>query len=116
MSGHGHAFVGHGDGLEVGDKVRGTPTLGGKSHHLFCQIKAINVSMGDGSESRGVVTLATADVENGGGPNFVDGIHPHLFVDQLHEGISQGGVISLVEEVAPRARLRLGIAHGVACF
>ena len=70
--------------------------------------------MGNGSEGRSVITLATADVENGEGLALVGSVRLYLFADQLHEGISQRGVVSLVEEVAPRARLSLRVAHGVA--
>ena len=113
---HIEGAIGHGDVLHVGHEVGRIAALGGQTHHLFAQVEPISIHARHRTHGTRVVALATANIEQGHGAARRRRTLRRLLEHQLDHRIAQRRVVAAVQKVATTARLRLGIAHGVAAL
>ena len=113
---HIEGAIGHGDVLHVGHEVGRIAALGGQAHHLLAQVKTVSIYARRRAHGTGVIALATANIEQRHGAVRRRGAPRHLLAHQLDHRIAQRRVVSTVQKVTTAARLRLGIAHGVAAL
>ena len=110
---HIEGAIGHGDILHVGHKIGRIAALGGQAHHLFAQVETVSIHARHRTHGTGVVALAAANIEQRHGAIRRRCTSRHLLADHR---IAQRRVVTAVKKVATTARLRLGIAHGVAAL
>ena len=113
---HIEGAIGHGDILHVGHEIGRIAALGGKAHHLFAQVETVSTHTRNRAHGTGVVALATANVEQSHGVARRCCTARHLLAHQLDHCIAQRCIVATVQKVTTAARLRLGIAHGVAAL
>ena len=116
FSHHIEGAIGHGDILHVGHKIGRIAAFGGQAHHLFAQVEPVSVHARHRAHGAGVVALAAANIEQRHGAVRRRGTPRHPLAHQLNHRIAQRRIVTTVQKVTTAARLRLGIAHGVAAL
>jgi len=116
FSHHIEGAIGHGDILHVGHKIGRIAALGGQAYHFFAQVEPVSVHARHRAHGTRVIALAAANIEQRHGAARRRSTPRHLLAHQLNHRIAQRRVVSTVQKITTTARLRLGIAHGVAAL